>query len=80
MAREVGAPSVGASLFDELAGGFPAIVDLFAEISERHRMTTETDVLRLYERWLRTGSDRLAAKLQRQGILPVIGSNDGVVH
>lgn len=60
-----------ASVFSELAEKFLRIVDLFNEISERAAITTNAGVLRLYERYVRTGSERLRELLLTRGVLPV---------
>lgn len=59
-----------ADVFDELAGKFPAFVDVLGEVSERTAMTTNSDLLRLYERWLRTGSRHCGGLLVERGIVP----------
>ncbi len=46
-------------------------VDVLAEISERSHLGTNSDLLRLYEKWLCTGSERLKAKLAEFGIHPL---------
>lgn len=67
-------PSGGAfvGLYDELGQKFNTIVDLFAEISERVAVTTNKGVLRLYERWVKTGSERLTRLLAEQGVIPAM--------
>ena len=40
--------------------------------SER-TMTTNLDVVQLYERWLRTGSEWMERRLRAQGVLPPKG-------
>lgn len=57
-----------AETFDEMAKKFTAFVDVLSEISEKANMTNNQDLLRLYERWLYTKSDRLREKLQEAGI------------
>jgi hypothetical protein len=57
-------------VFDELSEKFSAFVDVLAEISERSALTSNADVLRLYERWLRTRSPRSGQRLVARGILP----------
>jgi hypothetical protein len=49
-------------------------MDVLGEVSEKTRMTTPLSVVRLYERWLTTGSARAAALLVEQGIAPVAPS------
>jgi hypothetical protein len=57
-------------VFDELSEKFAAFVDVLCEVSERTALTTNTDLLRLYERWLRTGSRRSGDLLASRGIVP----------
>jgi len=59
-----------AMVFAELAAGFSVFVDVLNEVSERCGMTTDSDALRLYERWLRTGSRRAGRRLIERGIVP----------
>jgi hypothetical protein len=57
-------------VFTELARKFVAYMDVLADISERTGATGGTDVLRLYERWLRTGSTRDGQRLVGRGVVP----------
>ena len=61
----------GAEVFSELAGRFSQFADLLAEVSERTQLTSSASILRLYERWLQTGSRRAAVLLAERGITPV---------
>lgn len=56
-------------LFRDLAAKFSTLVDLLGEISEETRLTDNLSLLRLYERCLATGSERLQKKLMERGIL-----------
>jgi hypothetical protein len=60
-----------APVFGELAEHFGGFVEVLGEISEKSALSTTTDLLRLYERWLRTGNLRHATHLLQQGVLPV---------
>ena len=60
-----------AVVFRELAEKFLRIVDLFNEISERAAVSSNTGILRLYERYVRTGSERIRAILEDRGVLAV---------
>ena len=64
-----GDPTFG-EVFDELAGKFPACVDVLGEVSERSALASNSDVLRLYEKWLRTRSRRTGDLLAERGIVP----------
>jgi hypothetical protein len=58
-------------VYAELADRFPDFVDVLAEISEATTVThTEKDLLRMYDLWLQTGSDRAAKALKEAGIVP----------
>ena len=57
-------------VFDELADKFTAFVDVLGEVSERTALTSNADLLRLYEKWLRTGSRRSGDILATRGIVP----------
>jgi len=58
-------------VFGELSEKFVSLVDLLSAVSESTEMTSDRDLLRLYERWLATKSERLSHKLKENGILPV---------
>jgi hypothetical protein len=56
-------------VYDELGTKFPRFVDVFAEVSERST-TSDHDLVHLYERWLRTGSEWMERRLRAQGVIP----------
>ena len=62
-----------APVFRELAEHFLDMVEVLEEVSERSSLTSANDLLRLYERWLQTGSPRSAQRLVEQGVVPVAG-------
>jgi hypothetical protein len=57
-------------VYAELGRKFVPFMDVLSDISERTGQTSGRDVLRLYERWLRTGSRRAADRLVSKGIPP----------
>src|SRR5262245_21091301 len=57
-------------VFAELAGRFVEFADVLSEVSERSSCATNADILRLYERWLRTGSPRSGQLLVERGVVP----------
>jgi hypothetical protein len=72
----------GHDVFGELATKFAAFVDVVTDVAElttAHGATTSKQMLRLYERWLKTGSDRLAHALTTHGLVPTRG-NKGVLQ
>jgi hypothetical protein len=69
-------------LFGELAEKFGAFVDVVAEVADTTiAMGTQTSggLLRVYERWLKTGSETLASALTSRGMVPTRGAK-GVVQ
>ena len=59
-----------ADVFAELARKFVGFMDVLADVSERTALASSSDLLRLYEKWLRTGSPRDGQKLVDRGIVP----------
>lgn len=57
-------------VFAELAGRFVEFADVLSEVSERSSCATNGDLLRLYERWLRTRSTRSGQLLVELGVVP----------
>jgi hypothetical protein len=61
-----------ATVFLELAQKFQRLVDVLNEVAEMAHTHTDKDILRLYEIWMKTGSPRAFAILQRLGVAPVL--------
>jgi hypothetical protein len=69
-------------IFRELADNFRAFVGVLAEIADQTvsaGVQGSKDLVRVYERWLKTGSDGLAQALAAHGLVPVRGAK-GVVQ
>ena len=62
------------AVYLELAERFGAFVEVLAAVSDRTTPRTEKDLLRLYELWVRTGSERARRALHDAGII----ANDNV--
>ncbi|MCB1863885.1 MAG: hypothetical protein KDG50_00515 [Chromatiales bacterium] len=58
-------------VFEDLAGRFVGFADVLAEIGEQRCERSDEQLLRLYELWQKTGSERLARKLRGHGIDPL---------
>jgi hypothetical protein len=67
-----------AALYAELSQKFNAYVDLLSEVAEKTAVTSNRGVVRLYERWIKTGSVRLARMLGQQGVLAQVPPEDGM--
>jgi len=61
-------PSGMGEVFGELSDRFEAFVDLFAEIAELAELRSNRGLVRLYQRFLATGSERVAQLLRERGV------------
>jgi hypothetical protein len=59
-------------LFSELSEKFREFTDVIAEVSDKASVNTNSDLLRIYERWLRTNSARDAELLREKGVIPIV--------
>lgn len=55
-------------IFEELSSKFGAFVDVLNEISDNAKPSSDVDILRLYEIWIRTGSKNAARRLRHVGV------------
>jgi hypothetical protein len=62
-------------IFAELSEKFAAFVDVLSEVSARSQLTSDSDLLRLYEKWLKTGSRRNGDLLAERGIVPNVSAS-----
>ena len=63
-------------VFGELGRQFTLCSDLLQEVRDDLRaeeVSSEAEILRLYEEWLETGSARVAARLRELGVIPMRG-------
>jgi hypothetical protein len=69
-----------AAVFAELSQKFQPMVDALNEVSETSYAHSARDILRLYEIWLKTGSARCHALLERLGVHPTRAGGTACVH
>ena len=74
------AVSRAAFLFVELTQKFTDFVDVLNEVSQRSNLSSDADVLRLYEVWSRTGSKRARTRLRSLGIEPLDAASADFRH
>ena len=60
------------SLWDELSEKFSQLVEVLNEVSDRTLSSSNAGLLRIYERWMRTGSARIATLLAEHGVPAVV--------
>ena len=58
-------------VFGELARKFQVVVDVLNEVRDSAQETTDTDLLRTYEVWRKTGSARAASLLRQNNVMPI---------
>lgn len=67
-------------IFGELSVRFAACSAVLSEVEQEVRVEAEThsdaDILRLYERWMETGSPMVARRLQALGVLAIGGDSE----
>ncbi len=59
-----------AEMYKELSDKFVPFVDVLSEVSERTSCASNSELLRLYEKWLLTGSRRTGRLLTEKGVIP----------
>lgn len=70
-----------AAVFGQLAGQFARFVEVLMTISRRTaRARNDRDVVRIYERWLRTKSGWAARRLAEAGVMPVRPRTGGLAQ
>ena len=57
-------------VYAELGEKFVGFVDVLSEVSERTSCASNSDLLRLYEKWVKTGSRRSGQLLIERGVVP----------
>jgi hypothetical protein len=62
-----------ACVYAELAAKFQIVVDVLNDVRDSTRQSSDIDLLRTYEVWLKTGSRRAAALLRQNGVVPMTG-------
>jgi len=79
LARQAAGDTFG-DVFDELSEKFADFVDVLSEVSERTSLTSNCDLLRLYEKWLKTRSRRSGDLLAARGIVPNGSAKSGFIQ
>jgi hypothetical protein len=60
-----------AHVYRELAHKFQVLVDILNEVRDGARQSSDIDLLRTYEVWLKTGSRRAESLLRQNGVVPM---------
>jgi hypothetical protein len=62
-------------VFRELARKFQSLVDVLNEVRDGARNSADIDLVRTYEVWRKTGSERAAAILKQNSVVPILGAS-----
>lgn len=73
-------PRPRAEVFEELSDGFGSFASVLDEVRENTVLRTPQDIVRLYDRYRRTKSPALAARLRGAGVFPQLFPDGGTVH
>lgn len=60
-----------AGIYRELAAKFHVLIDVLNEVRDSARAGSDVDLLRTYEIWTKTGSQRAEKLLRQQGVVPI---------
>jgi len=60
--------NINKAIFGELSEKFKKFAEVFSELSDKGNIHNNKDLLRIYEKWLHTGSDHLRNLLSEHGI------------
>ncbi|MEW5853726.1 MAG: hypothetical protein AB2A00_33435 [Myxococcota bacterium] len=63
-------------IYDELGRKFETLVELLSEMADQNPGMSDSSkaVLKLYEKWLKTGSAKVGARLRKRGVIPPGGA------
>ncbi len=78
-AGELALGSAG-EVYRELARKFEPFADALDDVREGTALRTPRDIVRLYEKWTRTRSPKIAERLTAEGVFPAMGTPPRVVH
>lgn len=70
LARRWGGPG---AVLGELSERFDRMTMVLDEVRESTALRTPQDIVRLYDRWKQTGSQRIAERLAEEGVFPMGG-------
>lgn len=76
----LGVGKIPSHVFQELAKKFRPFSDVLGEIGGKTGIQNNTDLLKVYERWLFTGSERLRGVLSQQGIKTPVKLDPKIKH
>jgi hypothetical protein len=68
------------SLYTELSSKFLPFTDVLAEVSERCKLTSNENIMRLYEKWIKTRNEWSAKLLREMGIEPLEELHCNPIH
>jgi len=67
-------------VFDELSEKFVQVMDILGEVAVSDGPQQAVDLLRIYERWVRTRSRRDEGLLRQKGIIPLKTTSPNILH
>jgi hypothetical protein len=68
------------AVYRELARKFVPFAQVLDELRETTALKTPQDIVKLYDKWRRTRSPRLAERLSAEGVHPVLPTDKPTLH
>ncbi len=68
------------AVYRELSRKFVPFAQVLDELRETTALRTPQDIVKLYDKWRRTRSPRLAERLSAEGVHPVLGDDKPTLH
>ena len=63
-------------VYGELADRFEDYVEAIDDVRESTALRTPQEIVKLYDKWKRTRSPKVAARLQREGVFPTVPGSE----
>lgn len=67
-------------VYHDLAHRFPTFAEVLEEVRESTALRTPQDIVKLYDKWRRTGSRRAAERLLEEGVYPTRAPGRTTIH
>lgn len=67
-------------VYRELSSEFGTFAEVLEEVRESTALRTPQDIVKLYDKWKRTGSPKIAERLTEEGVYPVAPPKGSTLH
>jgi hypothetical protein len=74
LAIQAPSQAIRTTVYRDLAASFERYAEVLDDVRESTALRTPQDIVRLYDKWRRTGSPRIAERLSEAGVYPAPGA------